>query len=575
MTTTTMLPEDASPPPAAPAAPVSAYSTDLWDYLDTIDYMPSRQDRDALVALAQASGDDRRLQIWNYFFRIKPEDVGRPQQAEIARVKQTRDQLIAEHDGTTRALADRIEQLKQGVDASNQFYAEQEARKARKEELELRIRENGLRFRPHGLYVLAFAAVVALVLNLGLVTSFLTSPFRDGPDTPFGVVFGSWLSSAVFWLLIGGLGYYVLNSQRVGKENGELSRIKTQERDAERLRENVIRKHQQEIPGLEAQLAALDVELRERVKGFRERIGALQDSIAALQHQLPTPPDDAHVVAWLNEDLERVQRDATAALKLSRVQGMVPIATHSEETGEQRQVPNPLVFLGPAELQDPERIPPPYRPLAPRVVDPFKELSRNVSVEQLRELVPLLRAMMPGGAVNRLQPEPMPDRARHLLARRAAESAESYHILHGVYYVEYLYIGEHTLTMHGFFYDFISDRVTSERTTEQYFHDVVAIERAKEFRSIPLRYNDTEQTLTIEDAPTFTLILPSGDRRTVTFANRDYLLGIMRAMPGSAGDEAQRMAYVRAEIAEAQLNAEAAVAVMQDSLRSHKLSTGV
>jgi hypothetical protein len=128
--------------------------------------------------------------------------------------------------------------------------------------------------------------------------------------------------------------------------------------------------------------------------------------------------------------------------------------------------------------------------------------------------------------------------------------------------------------MHGFFYDFINDKVTAERTTEQYYHDVVAIERAKEFRSIPLRYDDSEQVLEIEDAPTFTLILPSGDRRTITFANRDYLLGIIRAMPGSAGSEVQRRAFVEAEVEEAKRNAEDAVAAVQDALRSHKLSTG-
>jgi hypothetical protein len=60
------------------------YSRDIWDYLDDMPYMPSRKDRDALVEEAQK--DPRRLKrvrIWDYLFRIKPEDVGKPQKRDI------------------------------------------------------------------------------------------------------------------------------------------------------------------------------------------------------------------------------------------------------------------------------------------------------------------------------------------------------------------------------------------------------------------------------------------------------------------------------------------------------------
>jgi hypothetical protein len=75
------------------------FPTDLWDYLDNIPYMPSRADRDALIA----AGDGRRTQIWDYFFRLHPEDVGAPQRAEIQAVR-------AELEGEFQANQEAFEQ---------------------------------------------------------------------------------------------------------------------------------------------------------------------------------------------------------------------------------------------------------------------------------------------------------------------------------------------------------------------------------------------------------------------------------------------------------------------------------
>jgi len=55
------------------------YSKDIWDYLGDMSYMPSRADRDKL--------DSARKQIWDYFFRIKPNDVGIPQKKEIKEIE--------------------------------------------------------------------------------------------------------------------------------------------------------------------------------------------------------------------------------------------------------------------------------------------------------------------------------------------------------------------------------------------------------------------------------------------------------------------------------------------------------
>lgn len=55
------------------------YSKNLWDYLNDMPYMPSRKDREQFIE----KNDKKHLEIWDYFFRIREEDVGKPQKGEI------------------------------------------------------------------------------------------------------------------------------------------------------------------------------------------------------------------------------------------------------------------------------------------------------------------------------------------------------------------------------------------------------------------------------------------------------------------------------------------------------------
>jgi hypothetical protein len=64
--------------------PAGGHSTDIWDYLNEMPYMPARAGRDTLIRFAQASADGiKRVRIWDYFFQIRKEDVGKPQLREI------------------------------------------------------------------------------------------------------------------------------------------------------------------------------------------------------------------------------------------------------------------------------------------------------------------------------------------------------------------------------------------------------------------------------------------------------------------------------------------------------------
>ena len=71
------------------------FSRDLWDYLGEMPLMPSRQDRDELVLMGNADpNQQKRAQIWDYFFRIDPNDLGKPQLRQIEEETQTRDKRI-------------------------------------------------------------------------------------------------------------------------------------------------------------------------------------------------------------------------------------------------------------------------------------------------------------------------------------------------------------------------------------------------------------------------------------------------------------------------------------------------
>jgi hypothetical protein len=84
------------------------YSKDIWDYLGDMPYMPTRADRDRLLA----SDDPARVQIWDYFFRIKPKDVGKPQKEEIKAIEECIIEEISEHIKKQKEIGDFIKENK-------------------------------------------------------------------------------------------------------------------------------------------------------------------------------------------------------------------------------------------------------------------------------------------------------------------------------------------------------------------------------------------------------------------------------------------------------------------------------
>ncbi len=80
------------------------FSEDMWDHLPS--HLPSRKDRDRLVASA-ASGDAdavKRLRVWDFFFRPEPKSVAQALRVEIRRQQQAADREQNKGQAESRRL---------------------------------------------------------------------------------------------------------------------------------------------------------------------------------------------------------------------------------------------------------------------------------------------------------------------------------------------------------------------------------------------------------------------------------------------------------------------------------------
>lgn len=192
--------------------------------------------------------------------------------------------------------------------------------------------------------------------------------------------------------------------------------------------------------------------------------------------------------------------------------------------GQPIEAPNPIPITGPGELQNPKHIPQSFDP--------------NYSK----------------------------DRAKHLRARRAAYINNELKVFYGVYYIEHILVADDMLATCGRYFDFINGLSSSEKVTEQYYKDVVAISTTKEFRTIELGEDDeSDLKLNIENAPTFSMSLASGEKRTVTFVNQDYFAGISKKLDIEE-DKIKHLGWV----SDAAQLADNAIKALRSYLRKHK-----
>ena len=482
------------------------YSDDIWDYLDDMPYMPGRKDRDELVLIAESNPEAlRRVHIWDYFFRIKSDDVGQLQRLEIEDLEQKRNQTIDRNKRDVQNERDRLAKKKLELERSHQSRVES----LNKQISNLTEKRRGRITRTilgAILVVIGIAAVLALADFSNLLDA-LSYGLLDG-DMDYLVEMlcvrgtGTLLGSLGFVI---GLLLFIVNSIGLASLIGQsLPAIQSElEKEDKKFQEEVSEIEQASREKIEKIEAGLKPEL-ERID---ERTQRLRSHIRMLISQIPAPPSDETVHSWLQEDISLLTNQAAERSGLA--QRLIKL----------KDAPNPLCILGPAELQDVNSIPQQYIKY--------------------------------------------PDRRKHLKARQFAILPDGiFEDFYGVYNLEFILIAEDMLSTYGCYYDFITGRVTGERTSEQYYDDVVAISTKKEFREVEI----SNMEVPIEDAPTFSMSLKSGETREVTFASQSYFDGIRKQLGEGELPQFEIQNWER----NPEIAADNAIKALRSRLRAHK-----
>jgi hypothetical protein len=424
------------------------YSKDIWDYLGDMSYMPSRADRDKLIS----SDDSARVQIWDYFFRIKPNDLGIPQKEEIREIEESILDAIFKYTQKQKEIKDSIRENKR----------------------------------------LLFSKRIKNFLYGGgcfILTIFV---YRFGVNNIFNL---NWLIACTSPLLISGLMLWLAISIVGWNEK-------------------------REIRNLKAQSALLHELHNQRIQERVERKNYLKLEIKKLKKKIPTYPSNKEISQWLIDHLDVVKEDSKRATGLLNSE-LIKI-----------DAPNPIPFSGPGELQNPERFPPTFTKI---------KASDDINF----------------------------DIKKHLTARRAFENPDgSIDVLYGIYYLECILIAKDMLATYGLFYDFITGKSHAIEITEQYYNDVVSIVIANEFRWINKSEKESSENkdLYVEDAPTFTMSLASGENRKITFVSEKYFLKIKDEIDVLEEDVSKIFL-----IQNSRANADNAIRALRNQLRLHKI----
>lgn len=428
------------------------YPRDIWDYIKDLPYMPSRADRERLF---RNENKRERIKLWDYFFRIKPEDVGKPQREEISSI---------------------IKEIRESIKKCKQ----------REKEILEKIIELERKALIKAIKKLVWGSIV-LASVLFLINRISTETISTRDKYIYSAIFFlSWLIILVAFM---GIGYFA------GEEKKESRWL------ALRLKE-FKKAH------------------FEKINEARNRISALKKEIARLRRQVPEPLSGEDARKWLNREFQKLWDYAKTEVAL--VRDIIKIQGEQPDT----EIKNPLSVLGPGELQ--EKIPRQF--LATTNAD----LNKHLGAKQAYQLAP--------------------------------EYGARYDILYGVYFLEYIVVATDMLVTHSFFYDFIVDKVTSEYTTEQYYTDVVALAIENEDRKLTIENGIGELMSTyVEDSPTFTLSLKSGEIHKVSFVNQDYFVKVREKLDITL-DDVDNIYW----IGQARRNSDNVIKALRHYIRQHK-----
>lgn len=305
------------------------YPTSLWAYLgDMSSYMPTAEDREKLLEYA-----NKRVKIWDYFFRPKPEDIGKPVQEELT--KRRIEAAEREAEGQHR-LQDGLATLARLEQTHREELAAVEA------QLLAIGNDTAARERSAAAKSMAYGATLAGVsafIGLLLFGAYDTSSGADaiGP----GCLLFMWVVVGLPMIFIGGLKFFSGDQRRSAKRVQAVIDAQQQQ-----VRANWASRQlalQEEMKTQRERVAFAREILEHLVPHLRARIAKLERLLQDLWNQCPPIPTVDDVQTFLDADLKEMQQTAKEKLGV-----------------EGQTIKDPIVLQGPAEIQDPGSIPPTY-----------------------------------------------------------------------------------------------------------------------------------------------------------------------------------------------------------------------
>jgi hypothetical protein len=443
----------------------TVHPTSLWDYLVDMPYMPSKRDREHIEKLSIKREQPQRVKIWDYFFRPEQQDVGKSVQSELSEL-----QAVA---------AAREVEGKQLLQESNHAFAtfdqgwrnEHDAIEAQLYEIRSNTtssdKKGGWKSVIIGILLTEASVYGAIRLNIVLEDATI-------PGQPAAGCLPWLLVLLTFPAFVAGLIFFFTGRRRLMPDNVQ-ARIASRQKsiqDAWSQRSVTL----QRAMDAECQRITYAKEMLDLlVPHIRSRITHLERLLANLRAQIPTPPAANEVQEWFLADQERLKNYGEDQLAMTG--DLVNVRMVGEE---------PLLITGPAEIQATDLIPPTYRGTDA-------------------------------------------DRTKYLYARKFEETADARTVSHyGVYYLEFLYIGEKMLGRFSVFFDFIRGDRIRESAPQHHYADVVWLELRHEYRKILIIDKSGPVEVELETEPSMILILKGGAPVTITVPSKEYFERVQR-----------------------------------------------
>jgi len=419
------------------------HPSSLWDYLVDMPYMPSARDRELLLKKAVATGQAHRVRIWDYFFRPRHEDVGK---SVLRELKELRVQAASTETETTERLNTTRKRL---ADFEAAWRNESAAVNAELQRIEA---ETGSSERRRAMKKIIIGETIGCS---GVV--FVTAQVLQLFDA-----LGCWLLVIVPVILVSDLVVRSAHRRRTPEQiQARIAAEQQHVRDRWSPRDEALRTA---IYADRAHVAADEEILDRLIPHLRSRIANLYALLENVLRQIPTPPTEAEVEAWLAADLLMLRQ---------RGEDRHAMEGRSVRFSGGKDV---FVIQAPAEIQDPASIPAAYRD--------------------------------------------HPDRDKHLRGRSIRQTATGDWVEHyGVFSYDVIFIGEAVLARYSVLFDFIDGEPIRESAPRQHYADFVMVEMRHEFREIR-GANGTEPLPVM--LPSMILALSNGDRVTITVTTPAY-----------------------------------------------------